>query len=610
MKPPSKAAETKGRKVWFGPTRSCKYPDAEGEAIGNSFRFGTRTGEGLAERVEECIRNRTPFFLSEIILRRQLRLPAEKMYENCILPAEVEKIVAPAGKLFLGRQILGEYGGMLYWTKSSLCEANYLKLEPAEDLPEARANYFRRLEEFSAKERKMGCGPLIGLCSAMIFPPAGSKVFDFFSLEMMPGDPERLSSAIRGNSRAYDKKTFHALIAHGWYGGGLWDELYFKRFRNALNYAYLAGFDGIYSESGHFGFAGYGNKVERSDADAVRFRSIMKDFRSFCDADRRPGDGPETPMAFMQGNLDGFPGLWASCVWGQFDNPAFASGDAEKGWELTKALYRKRPWFDNLLRGRRNTTGQVPCGMYDIIPADIPFDKLKNYKLVVIPGWNTMTDELYRKLTDFVSEGGTLLVSLAQMRSNLRRDEPLKLYRDGDFSELFGVKLDLDNKIRVNGLKFCALDSLDGRLLWPDWTGFCDPKFSESDFLAASVRTSAARNIAVASNHFDGAQDTEKEKVPVLLEHTLGKGRAYLINSVEFPGSRAMFDFTHLVLSELMRGAQPEDLEVIHSESVRYAKYGRTLYVMNHDYDLDGSIRVNGKLHHLKPQELRRIELD
>ena len=128
--------------------------------------------------------------------------------------------------------------------------------------------------------------------------------------------------------------------------------------------------------------------------------------------------------------------------------------------------------------------------------------------------------------------------------------------------------------------------------------------------MAASLQSSVAINIAEASNNFDGKLDSAAGKVPVLLEHTLGKGKAFLINSVEFAGSKNMFDFCHLVLSELMRAVQPEELDVLHSENIRYAKYGKTLYVTNLDYDLDGFFKVNGKSYQLKPQEIRRIELD
>ena len=71
-----------------------------------------------------------------------------------------------------------------------------------------------------------------------------------------------------------------------------------------------------------------------------------------------------------------------------------------------------------------------------------------------------------------------------------------------------------------------------------------------------------------------------------------------------------MFDFTHLVISELMRVTQPAGLDIFHSENIRYAKYGKICYVTNQDYELDGFFKVNGKSYQLKPQELRRIELD
>lgn len=623
-----KIALPEGEKVLAGPSRSCKYPDDASYEIGNAFRFHTRNGEGLAERVAEIIRTKTPFMLNEQINRQNLRRPVDKMYEGAILPAETQKIVAAAGDLFLGRSIVGEYGGMLYWTKNSLGDlpCTYPRLKPAKDLVEAQANFYKQVKEFGDKERQLGCGPLLGVCSAMIFPPLKNKVYDKFILEMMPGDPERLSSAIRGASRAYSKKEFYTLIAHGWYGGGLWDDLYFKRLRNAMNYAYIAGFKAIFSESGHFGFNGYGNKVERSDAEAARFRKEMSDFLQFCETDRRPLGGPDTPVAFLRGNLDGFPGLWASCVWGQFDDPAFANGDAEYGWELTKAVYTKRPWFDNMLRGNIDNSGQAPCGMYDIIPPDVPQEQLKRYKFVMIPGWNTMNDELYAKLKKYVEDGGTLLMSLAQMRSNIKRNEALKLYKNGDFSDLFGVSLDQHKTIRVNGLKFTATDSFDGRLLWPDWTLYADPKFSESDFQAASVKSSAARVIAQASNNFEGdTLDKPEEKVPVLFEYRLGKGRAFLINSMEFPGSRNMFNFNRVVMSELMRAFQPADCQIECSTNIRYAVYGKPIpgcaansaaanktvfYVMNTDYDFDGFFKLNGKTYQIKPQELRRIELD
>ena len=78
-------------------------------------------------------------------------------------------------------------------------------------------------------------------------------------------------------------------------------------------------------------------------------------------------------------------------------------------------------------------------------------------------------------------------------------------------------------------------------------------------------------------------------------------------------------------MSELMRAFQPADCQIECSTNIRYAVYGKPIsgcaansaaanktvfYVMNTDYDFDGFFKLNGKTYQIKPQELRRIELD
>ena len=607
---PTEKKSAVGEKVLFGPTRPTGVRDPEADALWNCWRFVDVEPAGLADRVAECVRRGTPFYLNELVPRCNLRLDGDAMYQGRVRPAELADALRKAGPLYLGRMICGEYGGMLYWTKNSLDGRIYPRLPKARDLEEARRNFHRRVEEYAAREHAFGGGPYIGLCSGMCYPPIDSKAFDIPGLELEPGDPERLSAAVRGMARAYGKDLFLTLVAHGWYGGGIWDETYFQRLVNAFHFCYLAGFGGICSESGHFGFSGYGRRVDRDDPRAARFRRIMRDFRRFCDRDRRRAGGPETPMAFLHGHLDGYPGLWTDCVWGQFDDPEFACGDPERGWELTATVYRKHPWHDHLLRGDADVSGQPPCGMYDIVPDDIPSDRLARYKLLVVPGWNTMTEALYAKLKRFVAGGGTLFMSLAQLRTNIRRGEPMKLFRGGDCRDLFGVRVSPRAFSVVNGLKFRVPDSVGGRCLWPDWGPNCDPKFSDGRFTAAKLAECTARIVASGSTHFVGGEDSAKDCPPVLLEHRLGKGRAFLLNSREFPGHPAVFPLASTVLSVLMRGFQPKDLPVVASDKIRYAVYGRTIYAMNSDGDLPGSLQIGGKLWKIAPNRLKRIDLD
>ena len=245
--------------------------------------------------------------------------------------------------------------------------------------------------------------------------------------------------------------------------------------------------------------------------------------------------------------------------------------------------------------------------MYDIIPADTPAANLDRYKLLVIPGWNTMTDELYRKLCTYVENGGTLLMTLGQLRGNIKRNEPMKLHNGGDFSKLFGVKVSGRSPVKITGVKFPQPSSDDGRYRWGDWGMLSDPKFSSNGaYFGGNLVENRADVLAVCGMGINVGRD--EEQFPVLLAHSLGKGRAFLINSESFPGDPALYDLMRYVLTVLMRGAQPADLQVTASERIRYAVYGSSIYVTNTDSDFDGFFHLNGRQYQIKPQQMLHIE--
>ena len=53
---------------------------------------------------------------------------------------------------------------------------------------------------------------------------------------------------------------------------------------------------------------------------------------------------------------------------------------------------------------------------------------------------------------------------------------------------------------------------------------------------------------------------------------------------------------------------QPAGLNVTATEGIRYAVYGKSIYVTNTDSDFDGFFVLNGKKYQLKPQQLLHIE--
>ena len=564
----------------------------------------------------ECIRylteNEIDFCFSSPVLRRALLRPDDELFRTGLSREEIGTLIAAGGKYCKGRDAAGELDGMIYWPAEYMfppddappADAEYPRLPRAGDLEEARKFYCERLKVYFERERNFAPGVIRNTGGSMLIHHVLDAGAEIPSLEMMPGDPERLCAALRGAARSRKKESYGLLIAFGWYGGGLWDEVYFARWINALHYSFLTGAASVLSESGQLGFSGYGNNITRTSPEAERFRSILRAHREFCNTHELPEGGPECKVAFMLGNLDGCPGVWSGgTVWGQYDNPEFRAGDAEKSWDLLDDLYRKMPWFDNLNTGTEECSGQVPYGTYDIVPADTAIEELSRYGLLCFLGWNTMTDGIYNTLVQYVRQGGHLILALPHLDSSIRRDGLYRPFRDGQWQELLGVEFRGFEDVPVTGMKFTGKARTE-KYVFPYWGTVCDPKFIGHGF-PAGILSGTFNTIACGAKTFDSA----KEKMPpVLTEHQIGKGSVFLLNSGVFPGNDDIRRFMALVLQTAMKGEMPDDLRINSSETVRYALFGSDLYAMNSDPELPAFLRVNGKLHQLAPLELRKIE--
>ena len=142
-------------------------------------------------------------------------------------------------------------------------------------------------------------------------------------------------------------------------------------------------------------------------------------------------------MGILKGELDGFVGMWDRRVWGQIHNrPEWEYSDIETEWDYFWQFYEKRNWSDSFHLGDKDLTGNPPCGQIDIVPAEACLEAWSRYKTLMFLGWNTMTPELYEKMKQYVANGGQLIISLSHLRTNIKRLEPMKLFRDGDLLDL------------------------------------------------------------------------------------------------------------------------------------------------------------------------------
>jgi len=593
------------------------------EQIGNSYGVVLpKTFAAALELAEYCRDHKITFIFREIVSRNDYDLPEEELFAGKLSAAEIGQVIDVAGESYLGRVVLGESGGMLYWPLEYLREpyksqgdlylgGPYSLLSKAETLAQAKDIYSSRLATYLAKEKQRGGEPFWDVDASMVFRNHLEVGIKIPYLEMMAGNPERMIAALRGAARCHGSQEFGALIAHTFYGGGQWDELFLKRWKNTLYISYLSGLTTIHSECGHFGFEFYGNHIQEYDPLCVEYRNIMREFFTFSQNDQRHEDGPLVTVGIVYGNLDGYPGLWTNSVWGQYENPPFACTDAEKSWDLLNTLHQKRPWYDNLNIGDRDYSGQPALGTYDIVPAEATLETMQKYSCLIFLGWNTMNRELYEKLLAYVKNSGRIFASLPHLCDNIRRDESWHLFNNGDFQELFGVSIEGSESHAVTGIKFVGSSQLSS-YSFPDWSGDCDPKFMGKGFYPGRLKENHARTLAHSSKYFC-THNSQEKTIPILLENSCGKGCAFLLNAWEFPGNENLFVFWRTLLLCIMKAEQPKNLKMICSDKIRYAVYRDSVYIFNTDYDLPSICKIGDENQTreviLSPQQIIKLKL-
>jgi hypothetical protein len=225
----------------------------------------------------------------------------------------------------------------------------------------------------------------------------------------------------------------------------------------------------------------------------------------------------------------------------------------------------------------------APHGQLDIVPHDTPADRLACYKLLVMPGWNTLSAPLYARLKTFVTNGGTLFMSAAQLRTDVKHTLRPALFRQGRVADLFGVTL--------NGL---GREILTGR--GPSLPGvdspyvFYEPNALYSQRSMDAPHAVTARTWALSIN--DPAVEVlvyEKEtREPILIRRKMGRGYAYLLTTWDYPGHPGLLAFVREVIRSLAE-RQPQPARVEADAQVQWFDYetgphSRRIALLNTDW--------------------------
>ena len=507
--------------------------------------------------------------------------------------SNMDAVIDEAGKYYIGRFVIGEIGGVLYGPGAYPKEWGELRrfasLPPARTVTEARETYVDVVKQHIDYERnRLGKGPLLNGDAGLVFKYHVAAGVDALCLESMPGDPHLMHASIRGAACAFNKR-WGTHIAMQCYGGVNLCELWLKRWKTSLFYSYLSGAQFIWGEND---LADQYDQENRQvfgprSAPLKRQRHILREAHQFAHVHTRPSDGPRTRLGVVYGNDDGTPGLWNRVAWGQYKGKKWLEGPAERGWRFVDKFHRMEDWPNENVQGDVDFSGNPPYGQYDIVPIEASVDALGKYACLVFLGWNTMTPEIYRKLKAYVKSGGRLVMYLPHLSTEADRGKPIKLFRDGDFSDLFGVKVLGRVKTDIWGIK-CFEDSAVKSYHFPRWRIRTDPRFM-GRFTPAKLKVTSGRVISGYCDRYITSLE-ELQSQPFLIEKTLGKGVAYLVAAWEFPADEGLKPFTTDLLRTVLQGEQG-NIRLLSIDRVRYAVYdgrlsgsGRTfsaVYLLN-----------------------------
>ena len=501
---------------------------------------------------------------------------------------ETEKIAEIAGEYFLGDEI-GEFGGF-YATRAK----GYLNRQPCENpvqglktCDEAAETYKRQIGKLIKKMRDNGAKEVSAVQAVTLTPYDYEAGIDEVIVEVAPRNMEQIVNFGRGAQRAFRKETIGAWLAHEWYGGyHQFDPLKAKRFTAEYYSLYLAGYDYVCLESGFRGI--HSHVDEKLPADHPLAKSYLKeteDFARFCKSDVRPGkNGPITKIAFVQGNLDGFGWGNSSAVWGQYFDEKWGFSDPEYSYRVLNEVYRCEEWHEERNYGDYEYSATPGYGQYDVIPATMPLDVMRQYEWVIFCGWNTMTPEIVEKLKAYVKGGGNLLITAAHLRDSVDRSEKGKFVCG--LEELLGVKLSEETLRTNDGFKFAKYSTIDGVMYPGTKTYLCDPAWSAGYTDYVKIEPTTATPVCFISDSFFPSPETQ---IPFITENKYGLGNVIFMANSEYPGASAVFPMYKLMVKAALSAShRTSDLKVIASDKIRFAMYEGDdiykLYVFNTDF--------------------------
>ncbi len=289
--------------------------------------------------------------------------------------------------------------------------------------------------------RHTGVTPLFNL-----FLESGYK---WVGYESLYGSHELIFGALRGACNSRGLKDYGSHIALQWSTVPAYDYAHALRYKLSLYLAYMHGANWINTEEGIWNIENLFVGFDRFTKPSQMHKKEQVEFFKFALANQRKGKMVRR-IAMVQGKYDGMDCFSTGRVYGQYGKE-WEYATPEESWELLKVFYPQAtigavyncvynggeealkiedPELYKTLTGRYGTVTDykslgffttTPYGVIDIIPAEA--DNFSDYEVLFFTGWNTCTEEQLRKLCNYLSSGGILVISKVHLFDSVSRND-------------------------------------------------------------------------------------------------------------------------------------------------------------------------------------------
>jgi len=306
-----------------------------------------------------------------------------------------------------------------------------------------------------------------------------------------------------------------------------------------------------------------------------KYRKAISDFTAFCKEHPAPRGQPEATWAIAKGNLDlgGASYIPGSAICGAYDiaktSANWMCGVPEMSWEVVRKAVMPMP---PMLAPNKNIHFSAsPYGLCDIVSFacdNVTAEHLlRNYKVVMFAGWNTCSPKQYQVLCDYVKGGGKLVIGLAHLSTDDRRNytnpSVEKLVNGGDFTELCGFKV-----IGETSRKYWATGPSPEK----NCLGFAARR--RFGYMCLPL---GKLEFAAPAETFEELAVDDEDAEPFILRCKRGKGEVFFMNWWAYPAAANM---------DVGCGAELEDVGMVGYLYRHCAKLGRgNVWITGPDFD-------------------------